>query len=874
MPRGALVWLMLMPWTASAATNVTLADIQATPEGTRLVLESRSPLRFRLLSLHRRVILELEDTAADPMIRALTQRGAPANPLIGQLRLLRARPGSVRLEIELKTDAEPRISSRRIADGFRLTLELAPGAAVSPTMEEVLAEVRINRQGPEQALLLRQADGALFARAADLQRWRLRLPDASALAYRGEDFYPLAAFPGLTYRLDEARAALSIDASPGLFVPTAMRGSAPRFATPQRAPLGAFANYDAVLTRVQEQTSRSGFFELGAFGAAGVGVTSFVAQPQADPQHTRGVRLETTWTYDRPDKVESLRFGDTIGVPGSWGRSVRYAGVQWATNFATQPGLITFPLPALSGEAVVPSTVDLYVNDALRLHRELPSGPFTIQDLPVVTGGGDARVVVRDVLGRERVVYLPYYASPRLLQHGLHDFSYEIGAVRENFGITSADYGRFMSAATHRLGITDRMTAELRGELLRDQKTGGVGVAWLAPQLGVFSASAAASGGEGRRGGLVGLGWERQARRLAFGASTQAASEHFAQLGLQPGEPAPRRMSQVFTSYSTEGYGSFGVNYVQRAFRDRPDLEILSASYGVGVARFAFVNFVVLRTLGTQPQSSANVLLTIPLGARTAASVSSFVQGGEHQTLVQLQQNLPAGEGFGYRVLTSTAGPQREEAGVAYQAGIGTYTLDAGRVQDATTVRAGASGGVALFGGGLHLARRMDQSFAVAEVPDMPGVRVYADNQLVARTGEDGTAFVPRLRPYEVNRISIEQADLPLDAELGALSEDAVPYYRSGILLRFAVRRARGAVLAVVLDSGQPIPAGALAQLVGTPGEFPVGLNGVVYLTGLEAANRLRVTWRGQSCEFPVSFTPSAEPQPDLGRFTCTGVKP
>src|SRR5439155_13472456 len=253
-----------------------------------------------------------------------------------------------------------------------------------------------------------------------------------------------------------------------------------------------------------------------------------------------------------------------------------------------------------------------------------------------------ARIVVRDVLGRERVVYLPYYASPRLLQLGLHAFSYEIGAVRENFGITSADYGRFMSAATHRLGITDRMTAELRGELLPDQKTGGVGLAWLAPQLGVLSASAAASGGEGRRGGLVGLGWERQARRLGFGASTQAASEHFAQLGLQPDEPAPRSMSQVFASYSTEGYGSIGVNYVHRAFRDRPDLELISASYGIGVARFAFVNFVVLRTLGARPQSSANVLLTIPLGTRTAASVSSFVQGGAHQTLAQLQQNLPA----------------------------------------------------------------------------------------------------------------------------------------------------------------------------------------------------------------------------------------
>jgi outer membrane usher protein len=743
-----------------------------------------------------------------------------------------------------------------------------------PPLEELFAEVRINRQAPEQALVLRQSDGALFARAADLQRWRFRLPDSAALGYRGEDFYPLAAFAGLSYRFDEGRGALIVDASPGLFVPTSMRGSAPRFATPQPAPLGAFANYDLSFARAEDHTSRSGFFELGAFGAAGVGVTSFLAQPQLDPEHTRGVRLESTWTYDRPDKVQSLRFGDTIGVPGAWGRSVRYGGVQWATNFATQPGLITFPLPAVAGEAVVPSTVDLYVNNALQLHREVPSGPFTIQDLPVVTGRGDARVVVRDVLGRERVVLLPYYASPRLLQQGLHDFSYEAGAVRENFGIASADYGRFMSAATHRLGITDSLTAEVRGELLRHQKTGGAGLAWLAPELGVFSAQAAGSSSDSGRGGLVGFGWERQARRLGFGASTQAASEHFTQLGLQPDELAPRQMTQAFASLATEGYGAFGVNYIHRGFRDRADVELISASYSVGVARFAFVSFVVLRTLGVQPQSSANVLLTIPLGTRTTASLTSFVQGQQHQTLAQLQQNLPAGTGFGYRMLASTAGPRREEAGVAYQNAIGTYTLDAGRAQDTTSVRAGASGGVALLDGGLHLARRMDQSFALAEVPGMPGVRVYADNQLVARTGEDGTAFLPRLRPYEVNRISIEQADLPLDAEVGALEQDAVPYYRSGVLVHFPVQRVRGAMLTVVLENGQPIPAGALAQLVGASAEYPVGLNGKVYLTGLAASNQLRVNWRGQSCEFAVSFNSSAEPQPDLGQFICKGVKP
>src|SRR5436305_9137035 len=138
---GALISLVLVPWNVNAAVSVTRADIQTTPGSARVVLESSAPLRFRLLSLRRRVILELDDAEADPAIRTLVAAGAPGNRHIGNLRLLRARPGSVRLEIELKTDTEPHISSQAIAGGYRLTLEMAPGAAVLPPLEELFAEV-------------------------------------------------------------------------------------------------------------------------------------------------------------------------------------------------------------------------------------------------------------------------------------------------------------------------------------------------------------------------------------------------------------------------------------------------------------------------------------------------------------------------------------------------------------------------------------------------------------------------------------------------------------------------------------------------------------------------------------------------------------
>lgn len=176
------------------------------------------------------------------------------------------------------------------------------------------------------------------------------------------------------------------------------------------------------------------------------------------------------------------------------------------------------------------------------------------------------------------------------------------------------------------------------------------------------------------------------------------------------------------------------------------------------------------------------------------------------------------------------------------------------------------------MGGSPFLSRRIDDSFAVVEVPGYPGVRVYSANQLVARTDRGGAALIPRLLPYQKNSVRIEQADLPMDAQIDSVQIDAVPYFRSGMRLPFPVRRSRGALLTIVLDSGEPLPAGAIVRVAGESEEFPAGLRGEVYVTGLGAANRLRASWRGQSCEMEVAFPSTADPLPHLGIHACKGV--
>ena len=486
--------------------------------------------------------------------------------------------------------------------------------------------------------------------------------------------------------------------------------------------------------------------------------------------------------------------------------------------------------------------------------------------------------MVTDILGREQVITQPFYATPRLLKPGLQEYSYELGFVRRNFGTDSNNYGRPLAVGTHRLGITKHFTGELHGELLGHQQTVGLGGVMVWPVAGVLSSSLAMSHSDKGVGGLLELGFQRQGRYVSFGANTQLANQRFAKLGLEPEALAPRQISQMFVNLATTDYGSFRANYTQQAFRDRTGNKILSAGYSRKVGRQGNLTASVTRLLSGDAKTTFNLSFSLPLGNRTNASINTSAQPGREQAGLQVSRTVPAGSGLGYRLAAGVGDSDRRAAEVSAQNGIGTYNLAVDQFQGQAAFRGSASGGVAFLGGSAFLSRRITDSFAVVQVPDYSGVGIYADNQLVARTDADGNALLPRLRPYQKNTVRIEQADLPLDAKIGAVQLDAVPYFRSGLLLRFPVKRSRGALLTVVLENGEPLPTGAQAQIVGEDVEenevFPIGLRGDVYLTGLAASSRLRVTWLDQRCEFTLPYPESTDPLPHLGTYICTGVKP
>ena len=756
----------------------------------------------------------------------------------------------------------------------------SPAAIAQPAAapaEPLIVTIDLNRaRQPGTYVVHRTGDGRLWLAVDDLPKLRLRRPAAATRAFDGAEHVALDTLPEARAALDIATLTLALAVAASAFTETDIAGREARLRTPTQPQLGGFFNYSLFASHQSGETETSAVVEAGAFSRLGVVVTSWLLGDNADPSVPRDVRLETTWTLDFPDKLTTLRVGDTVSNPGRWGRSLRYGGIQFGTNFSVQPSFVTQPLASATGAAALPSTVDVFVNNALVAQDRVPAGPFAIGNIPTVTGAGDVRLVVRDLFGQETVITMPFYGGVNLLRAGLDEYSIEGGTERLNFGTASNDYGKAFAVGVWRRGLTDAITADVRGEWSRASSAVGAGADFLVPRVGTASVALAASRREdGATGTLVGAGIERQAMPFSFALRGQWTSPDFARVGDAPDVPSPWRQLIAAAGMQFGRGGNLSGTWVRQDFRDRDKVHVLSLNYTVPFLERATIGVFASRAWGEGGSLSIGAGITVPFGLVDTASVTyngvrKSAAGDRNDVVAMAQRGLPIGEGFGYRVAVHS--DDQAEAGAAYQGRYGTAGVDVGYFKGETGVRANLQGGLGFVAGHAFASRPIRDSFAIVRVADTPDVEITLDHQVVGRTGADGTIVLPTLRPYDVNRVGLAAGTLPLHLQVDRLFDEAIPYFRSGVLVDMPVRHERAAIFRLRRDDGSAMPSGALVRIEGRADTFPVALDGEAYVTGLdERTTRLNAQWQGRSCAFTIAWPGGRDPLPDLGTIRCVG---
>src|SRR5690606_3658684 len=202
-----------------------------------------------------------------------------------------------------------------------------------------------------------------------------------------------------------------------------------------------------------------------------------------------------------------------------------------------------------------------------------------------------------------------------------------------------------------------------------------------------------------------------------------------------PSPPACR----LYASVSGIGRGALSLGYTVQNHRQRDDVEFINLGYSIGVGSVGCLIWSALHSTDSDETTQLDHF-TLPLVREgTTASLAATHRDGGSGATARVQRSLPVGTGLGYSLEASGGDSDQQRASVAYQNDRGSWSLEGSRFNGQTATRANARGGIALLGG-LFASRAIDDSFAVVRVPGFPGVRVYADNQPVARTNGDGVA--------------------------------------------------------------------------------------------------------------------------------------
>ncbi len=734
-----------------------------------------------------------------------------------------------------------------------------PVEGVDPVQPVILGVVLNGAPVSAGETFLDDGNAHLLASASFLQRWNLRFGSGSPRSVDGVAYFDLQGIAGLQTVLDTARAEVVLVADSRAFRPSTVNANTMLPTAVQPYVPGGFVNYDLALTQTPLAATHDALLGLGLFAGTALLTNNFALRD------ANSVRLVTSLQTDMPQTMKTLRLGDSVNTTGAWGLGMLFAGVQYGTNFAIRPDFIAQSTPGVAGDALLPSTVDVYVNNVLRARQDVQAGPFSIQNLPLVNGQGDMQVVVRDVLGREQVITQPFMASPSVLREGLVQESYELGALRRNYGLHSDDYGETFASLTWRKGLTSQWSSELHAEVQRQTSAVGITNTMLLPQWSsMLETAVAASGGE-HDGGLFSALYSYTGSKVAVNARATITSAGFRQLGTDLNN-LPARLATLQATVPL-GAGTLIANGLVRQNQDGAQVRVLTLSYAQRLNDRVFATLSVLNT-DAQPGVTVLVGITALLDQRHYSNASVNHTAHTDTVYADYMQAADAGEGVGYRLATSQGdGDATQNAAFTSNLASGSWGAEAAQQNGAISTRLWATGGAASLGNGFYLSRGIAESFAIVQVGQAANVPVYLESQLVAHTRTDGSALVNNLRAYQDNRISVDPLAVPLDSSIGAMSQTVQPRFLGGVPIDFAVHRVVGMTLTVQQSDGTPLPPWTRVQVLGLPQSFVVGRRGEVFVEFPAAGiYRLNATPAAREvCSFGVQVRGDGS-SPDIAR--------
>jgi outer membrane usher protein FimD/PapC len=619
--------------------------------------------------------------------------------------------------------------------------------------------------------------------------------------------------------------------------------------------------------------------------------SGYLYNRNTEQSRNQSVRLESKWQYIDAEKIRSYVIGDFNSNTVDWGSSLRLLGLQWSSAYTLRSDIITAALPQFSGNAALPSSLDLFVNQQKIYSGEIPSGPFDVKSLPFISGN-EITLVTTDALGQQQVNKQYYYYSPKILKEGIQEFSVDVGVPRYNYSTKSNDYDSdiVFASGSLRQAISNSQTATGHLETSTDGLANiGVGYAQNIAGRGVWNFNVVGSSYEGIEGFLGLIGVEgRLSSSSSFNFSYQGASKGYydlARLSLINYQNSNFSVDSdvVENSATAEEIIRAGLNFnpipgwsissnYNRLKYTNEQYDLFSLSLSGNITNRINLYSSLYQDFNDHDNYGAYLALRFDLSSKLKASTSVSNDYGNikyTQELNSISDSKLGSFGWGVTTTYSEGESDLNTAYVDYRSRpaylFGRYSQFGSSSQSML----GARGALVIAQGDIFASNEIGDAFAIVKNAG-PRSEIINGGVNLGKASKNGNFLIPHLTPYAKNHIYLDTQYLPIGWEAEKTENLAIAGYQQGIVLDFSAKNIISATVVLLDKDLKPLPVGYSVSLNGQTGSM-VGYDGEVFLRGLLPKNKLIVDLLdGGQCSVEFPYDQDQATTQKLGPYICS----
>lgn len=618
--------------------------------------------------------------------------------------------------------------------------------------------------------------------------------------------------------------------------------------------LALLIDYDITATHDKRDTLAAGaLYPRFAKGNFLVGSSlQFTTSPAKN--YNAITRLDSSVTIAYPETGLVVKGGDYISAGETTQRSLRFAGLQVASDFALRPDLITHPLPAFDGQVSVPTGVDLVVNDKRFTAGELEAGSFNVKNVPVNPGRGEVSVILRDALGREQIETTRLYVSRELLAKGLWQGGINAGFLRKNYGRLSNDYRDFGASFILRHGMNPNVTVGISGEAGLGVANLGASTEFTVGGIALISAQARWSHSNDGTGALMQFGIESMGERVSGKFEVIHPTHRYRDIAAAAGDNFLPSQINAMVNFRLQPQTNVQLTasrltrpYDPRYPRLESSINMLRANARTPLNQRIDVYADAAYRKGDRRDFSVLAGIMVQLGNR-AQAMSSATRSRDNTTVqaTYSRPDITPGE-VGYGVQAVHSNVDRLAGSVAYRSRFSRVEGQAELVDGSGAVRIGTRGTLVATGGTVYARNQTGGAYAFVKTGDIGGVTVTRENRLAGVSDAQGRMLVEEITPLVPTQFDIDPDKLPQDA-IAKSTYQRVSISRGGVgRVEIDIRGYRSIPIRVIDNSGAPLPLGLVLRAE-SGNSYMVGYDGLIDFNGLSGDQLLKSDRSDTTC--------------------------